>query len=286
MKLTLLGTGTPIPDPSRRGPSQVIETGSGLVLVDVGTGVVHRLIEAGYRRDVRGPFRPPLARIALTHLHSDHLMGLPDLLWTGWIMRWWDEPPPVAGPPGTADLIERLMHAFSYDIDVRMKGERLRREWLVPRVDEIEEGWQTEGDGWRLTGFRVQHEPVDEAFGYRLDGDGGAIVISGDTRYSENLIRHAQGADLLVHEVYDRRGAATVRAQITDPDALARRDTIMAYHTPSDDAGKVAAQAEVGRLVLSHILFYGGTEVTLREDIEQSFDRPVTVGADLQVFDV
>ena len=279
MKLTLLGTGTPIPDPARRGPSQVIEVGDELVLVDAGSGVLHRLIEAGYQR-------PSIGRIAITHLHSDHITGIADLLWAGWIMRWWDEPPPIAGPPGTAAFIRRLVDAFGYDIGVRIKGERLKREWLVPRVEEIEEGWHTDGDGWRLSGFRVDHEPVDEAFGFRLDADAGSIVISGDTRPSENLIRHAQGADLLVHEVYWRRGALALLQTFSDPDALARRATIDGYHTHSEDVGTIAARAEAKYLILSHILFRGGTPADLKADIEPAYRRPVTVGEDLQTFDL
>src|SRR5437899_4858456 len=116
MRLTLLGTGAPTPNPARRGPSQVVDVGGELVLVDAGTGVVHRLLEAGYRR-------PRISRILLTHLHSDHLMGLPDLLWTGWISRWWDTPPVLHGPPGTDGLVAGLVQAFAYDISVRSRGE-------------------------------------------------------------------------------------------------------------------------------------------------------------------
>ena len=167
-----------------------------------------------------------------------------------------------------------------------MKGERLRRESLVPRVEEMAEGWCAEGDGWRLAGFRVDHEPVDEAFGFRLEADGGSVVISGDTRPSENLIRNAQRADLLVHEVYWRRGAAAMRAGLTDPDALFRRDTINYYHTHSEDVGKIAARAEAKHLVLSHILFRGGTPADLLADVEPDFRRPTTVGEDLQAFEL
>ncbi len=279
MKLTLLGTGTPIPDPRRRGPSQVIEVGDELVLVDAGSGVLHRLIEAGYSR-------PAIGRIAITHLHSDHITGIADLLWAGWIMRWWDEPPPIAGPPGTAAFVERLVHAFEYDIAVRVTGERLRREWLVPRVEEIEEDWSTEGDGWRLRGFRVDHAPVDEAFGFRLDADAGSIVISGDTRPSENLVRHAQGADLLVHEVYWRRGALALRETIADADQLARRETIDGYHTNSEEVGAIATRAEAKHLILSHILFRGGTPDDLRADIEPHYRGRLTVGRDLETFTI
>lgn len=286
MKLTLLGTGTPIPDPARRGPSQVVEAGNDLVLIDAGSGVLHRLLEAGYVPGGPGSPEKPIRRIALTHLHSDHITGLPDLLWAGWIMRWWEEPPAVAGPPGTRTFVERLLQAFEYDVRVRQQGERLRREWLVPSIEEIEEGWHEEGDGWRLTGFRVDHAPVDEAFGFRVDADAGSIVISGDTRPSDNLIRYAQGADLLVHEVYWRRGAERTLGAITDPDEQARRSAINWYHTHSEDVGAVAAQAEAKQLVLSHILFRGGTAADLLADIAPHYPRPVTVGEDLQTFRV
>jgi len=286
MKLTLLGTGSPIPDPARRGPSQVIEAGDELVLVDAGSGTLHRLIEAGY--GPRGPGRllKPLRRIALTHLHSDHITGLADLLWAGWIMRWWDEPPAIAGPPGTIEFLRRLFHAFEYDIKIRTSGERLQSEWLFPQVEEIEEGWTTEGDGWQLRAFRVDHEPVDQAFGFRIEADGRSIAISGDTRRSENLIRQAQGADLLVHEVYWQRGAQALQATITDPELLHRRQIIDSYHTHSKEVGAIATDADAKHLVLSHILFRGGAPADLQADIEPDYRGRVTVGADLQTFEI
>lgn len=279
MKLTLLGTGTPIPDPSRRGPAQVIEVGDALVLVDCGSGALYRLLEAGYAR-------PQIAQIALTHLHSDHITGLPDLLWAGWINEWWRTPPPIIGPRGTAGFIEGLVRAFSEDIRARHAGDRFHREWITPPVAELDDTSSTDGDGWRLTGFRVDHEPVDQAFGYRLDAGGGSVVISGDTRPSESLIRHAHGADLLVHEVYFKRGADALLAGVTDPDALLRRRTVNRYHTSSEELGAVASAAEVGRLVLSHILFRGASPAELAADITPTYSRAVVVGADLQAFDL
>jgi ribonuclease Z len=286
MKLTLLGTGTPIPDPARRGPSQVIEVGGELVLIDAGGGVLHRLVEAGYAASSPGQPNRSIRQIGITHLHSDHITGLADLLWAGWIMRWWDQPPPIAGPPGTAAFVRHLMDAFAYDIEVRQTGERLRTEWLVPRVEEIDEGWTAEGDSWRLTGFRVDHAPVDEAFGFRLDDGSRSVTISGDTRPCDNLIRHAEGADLLVHEVYWHRGAAALLTTITDPDQRARRATIDGYHTHSEEVGAVAARAEAKHLILSHILFRGGAASDLIADIEPSYGGRLTVGADLQSFEV
>jgi ribonuclease Z len=284
MKLTLLGTGSPLLDPDRRGPAQVIEEGGGLVLIDCGSGVAHRLAEAGYAPRGNGLVRPPIRRIALTHLHSDHVMGLPDLLWTGWVLRWWDEPPPIAGPPGTAALVQGLLDAFAYDIRVRLAGDQYRRNGPASRVDEVEEGWTVDGDGWRLRAFRVDHAPVDQAFGYRMEAGGGAIVVSGDTRPSDNLVRHAWGADLLVHEVYWRRGALRLRERLSDPDELFRRTTIENYHTSSEEVGEVAARTEVKHLVLSHLILRGGSPADLLADVAPDFARPITVGSDLQTF--
>lgn len=284
--LTLLGTGTPIPDPARRGPAQVIEIGDELVLIDAGSGVAQRLVEAGYGPLADRRLRPRLARIAITHMHSDHVLGLADLLWTGWVMRWWDDPPVLCGPPGITALRDGLLAAFAEDIRVRMHGERLRREWLVPPVEEVADGWHAEGDGWRLSAFAVDHAPVEHAFGFRLDTDAGAVAVSGDTRPCENLIRRAAGVDLLVHEVYWREGALRLRARAADEDEHARRLVIEAYHTSSEEVGRVAAAAEAQQLVLSHVLFRGGTPADIERDAAQAYGGPIVVGADLQRFTI
>jgi ribonuclease Z len=290
MKVTLLGTGMPAADPKRRGPSQVIEIGDDLLFIDVGAGALHRFVESGYvqpRPLGQSPRRrPELRRILFTHLHSDHTTGLADLLWSGWISRLWDQPPVIAGPPGTARFVEKLIDAYSYDIRVRTGGEELRRESLVPRVEEIEEGWTLEGDGWRVSAFRVEHEPVDQAFGYRIDANSTSAVFSGDTHYSENLIKHAQNADLLVHEVYWAKG---MRDRITPdmPASFRRRvDLVAGYHTASDQVGKVAAAANARHLVLNHIIMAGGSTEALIDDIRPDFRGEVTVGEDLMAFDL
>ena len=280
MKLTLLGTGMPNANPVRRGPSQVIEAGDDLILVDCGAGVAHRLVEAGLGRR-------SISRLAITHLHSDHITGLADLLWAGWVGRWRDEPPIIAGPPGTKHFVEHLIEAFSYDISVRTKtpgGEGLNREWLVPQVEEIEEDWHVEGNDWRLAAFRVDHVQVDEAFGFRLESESRSIVLSGDTRPSENLIKHAQNADILVHEV-QRLVDPQDQPPITDPWAIARREAIINYHTLSTDLGKVAAEANTRHLVLNHIILREGSPTDLLSDIEPDFSGNITVGEDLMTFE-
>jgi len=287
VKLTLLGTGTPSPDLIRRGASQVVAVGDDLVLIDCGRGALDRFVEAGYVDVAARSLSKPLHTVALTHLHSDHITGIPDLLWAGWIMRWWQRPPRFVGPPGTTHFLHHLMEAFAYDIDVRTKAGNFRREALIPEVTEVEEGWAQHTSDWRLKSFRVEHEPVDQAFGFRIDGDTGSLAISGDTRYSENLIRNASGVDILVHEVYSRIGMQGRRAAALDARAQALVDGVANYHTPADQAGRVADKANTKHLVLSHVLLgRGGTPEDILHDVSAAYAGPATVGSDLQAFTV
>lgn len=188
----------------------------------------------------------------------------------------------MIGPPGTGQFIERLIDAFSFDIRVRNRPGR-GRESLVPAVEEIEGDWHEAGDGWRLSAFRVEHQPVDQAFAFRLDSDTGSLVISGDTRECENVVRHARGVDALVHEVYSRRGIAAQADRALDPIAKLRLARIAGFHTPSDRVGHVAARAVVKALVLTHLIFgAGGTPEDIAADASASYDGPVSVGSDLQ----
>jgi len=279
MKVTLLGTGMPQPDVARRGPSQTVAIGEDVLLVDCGAGTLYRLLESGQNG-------AHIRRIALTHLHSDHTTGLADLLWAGWTQRWWITPPTVVGPPGTSDLIRKLVDAYGYDIAVRTREGAITRSSLEPTVVEVEEGWVDSTDHWRLRAFRVDHSPVDQAFGFRIDCDAGSVVISGDTRRSDNLIRNAQGADLLIHEVIWRTGMEQLIASNADPRQQARWERILSYHTPADDLGIVAAQADARRLVLTHIIAPNGTPADLERDVRRGYDGPLATGEDLATFDV
>ncbi len=279
MRVTLLGTGMPQPDPARRGPSQVIDVRGELVLVDCGAGTLYRLLEAGY--DGRA-----IRHIALTHLHSDHTTGLADLLWAGWTQHWWTSPPSVVGPRGTAELAHRLVHAFDYDIRVRTLEGSLDAAVLMPSVTEVDDGWAIEDSAWRLAAFRVDHAPVDQAFGFRLDTDHGAVVVSGDTRRSANLVTHARGADLLIHEVIWRAGMERLIESAEDPIQRARWERVLGYHTPAEDVGALATEAAASAVVLSHIIAPGGTPADLINDARRAYDGPLTVGADLATFEV
>lgn len=288
MRVTLLGTGSPIPTLERRGPATLIEVGANRVLVDCGSGVVHRLLEAGQPSRQPADAPPALTHIFLTHLHSDHIMGLPDLLWTGWIMDWWPQPPVVSGPPGTAEMIRRLVHTLEYDIGVRNSLDRIQRPWTTPVVHEYTDLGVMETADFRATSFRVDHNPVDQAFGIRVDSEGGSVVFSGDTRPLESLAAACRGVDLLLHEVYDsalaREQLKTVRERFGSGSPQFRaRAGVISYHTLSEDLGPIAALADTPHLVLNHVI--GPPDTTgMERDIRRHYAGRITVGADLQQF--
>jgi ribonuclease Z len=269
-RLVLLGTGMPFPDPVRRGPATVVEDAGALILIDCGASALHRFIEAKL-----DPKR--LQAVALTHLHSDHITGIADLLWAGAIYRWWPTPPPFIGPPGTRQFLERLVDAFSVDTATRA----LDRSRVLPEVTEVVDGWaQTKGP-FRLSAFRVEHGRVEHAFGYRIDLERGSIALSGDTSKCENLIRKAAGVDVLVHEVINRAGMEQRIAQTVDEHLRTRQSAMLASHTPADELGEIATRAGTGHLVLSHINAIARPEDELVSAAQRGYDGKVTLGQDL-----
>lgn len=279
LAVTLLGTGMPQPDRERHGPSQVVELDSDLVIVDCGPGALHRFLETGCDA-------ASIRLIALTHLHADHTTGLADILWAAWVGGWWQTPPPLVGPPGTRALVKRLLHAFEDDIRWRSGEGATTRGGLEPAVEEIDDGWSFERGSWRLTAFRVDHFPVEHAFGFRFEQDGRSVVLSGDTRRCDNLIGHARDADILVHEVIWGEGMRREILQARTPEGRARLERVLSYHTPATEVGKIAAEANVRKLVLTHLIFAGGTPDDLVADVGKSFGGDVRVGEDLDRFAV
>ncbi|MEP6766733.1 MAG: MBL fold metallo-hydrolase, partial [Gemmatimonadaceae bacterium] len=183
--VTLLGTGNPMPVMNRFGPSTLVEVGSHRFLFDAGRGAMQRLAQLKVRwADIDGVF--------LTHLHSDHVVGFPDLWLTGWLVApGRDRALQVWGPEGTSSFLAGLTSTFAFDIGVRKSDDRASPEGVRLDGHEIREGIVYQQDGVTITAFDVDHAPVAPALGYRIDYAGRSVVLSGDTRVSENLIRHA-----------------------------------------------------------------------------------------------
>jgi ribonuclease Z len=270
----LLGTGTPVPDPDAWGPASAVVVGGRLFLVDAGAGVTRRLAAAGFPRvkDVTATF--------LTHLHSDHTLGYPDLVFTTWIMGR-RAPLAVFGPPGLRDMTARLLEAWGPDIDVRVKGlERETREWLAPDVREIGPGTTSvvyDRDGVRVTAVAVPHGDW-RAFAYRFDTPTRSIMFSGDTAPSVALAEAARGTDVLVHEVYNGSRAVPENR----PGGEHWPEYLRTAHTSDVELARLAGQIRPGLLVLNHVLRLGGTEQEILDRIRAAgYTGRVVVGHDL-----
>jgi ribonuclease Z len=268
-RVTLLGTGAPPPRLDRFGPSTLVEAGREKFIFDAGRGAMQRLNQLGIPfADVTGLF--------LTHHHSDHVVGFTDLWLTGWIGRPWGKrtaPLDVWGPEGTDEMMEHLPKAFAVDIRVRSKNYPAEGVRLVSH--EIAEDVVFERDGVKVTAFAVDHGGEElPAFGYRIDYGGRAAVLSGDTTFNENLIQHAGGADLLIHEVTAVAGSAA-----ESPEQLRR---IAANHTTPDQAAMVFSRVMPKLAVYNHLLLFGGaTADDLIPATRKQYQGPLAVGEDL-----
>jgi ribonuclease Z len=275
MKLTLLGTGTPRPDPARAGPSQLIQVGDDRLLVDCGSGAVRRLVEAGHEpRDV--------GKVFVTHMHSDHTIDLGHFIITRWI-QFPTSSLTLIGPVGLREYRDNLLRLLDWDIRVRDFQARLSDESRRIEVIEIDDGWAMESDGWRARAIQVDHYPIEHAFGFRFDSDDASLVISGDTAPYEPLAKAAAGVDILVHETWLKPTDEPARLHMPPAEAeefIRRRNR---YHTDSHDVGKIASLADPKLLVLSHLGPIDSEVVA--EHVAADFQRFV-VGADLLSFDV
>ena len=245
----MLGTGMPAPNPERSGPSTAVVVGTRVFVFDAGPGVMRRVAAAGL------PIDGPTA-VFLTHLHSDHTLGLPDLIFTSWVMGR-STPLRIFGPHGTKAMTDHLLAAWTEDIDVRTNGLEHARPG-GQRVDtrEIRAGLVYDSGGVKVTAIAVSHGSWKEAYAYRIDTPRKSIVISGDVRYSPELARAATGVDVLIHEVYS--GARVQTEKRPGGDAWPRYMT--SFHASDVEVGKVAAKAKPKLLVLYHIVGPGTKE--------------------------
>jgi ribonuclease Z len=281
LRVTLIGTGTPVPSPDRFGPATLVETGGQTLLFDAGRGATMRLFQLGI------PLRA-VSPLFLTHFHSDHTVGIPDLWLSGWLAGPWARrttPFHVIGPIGTRELMQNLERAYAADIRIRLADEKLAREGIAVAVEEFGHGGVVhEQGGVRVTAFEVDHgEAIKPAFGYRVDHGERSVVISGDTRYCENVVRHGRGADLLIHSV------GAVRPELADDPAVRR---VMAHHASPRDAGRVFSRARPKLAAYTHLVLLsrpGVPALTTAEVVSQTretYDGPLAVGTDLTRFDI
>ena len=273
LKVTLLGTGNPRPVMSRFGPSILVEAGKEKLIFDCGRGATQRLYQ------LKIPFTE-VTGLFLTHLHSDHTVGIPDLWLTGWAMGR-DTPLPVWGPEGTKAMMEHLQEAYAFDIHIRRDVDtKLPGAGAMVVAKDIEEGVVYERAGVKVTAFLVDHGEIKPAFGYRVDYGGHSVTMSGDTRPSENLIKYARGTDVLIHEVIDPEAfGETVTA-----DSSEQRKKIIEHHTTPEQAGIVFNRVKPRLAVYSHIVPPDVPEVI--PHTRKTYAGPLEVGEDLMSIEI
>ena len=275
-RVVLLGTGTPIPDPERGGPSLAIVVNGASYVVDVGPGVVRRAVAAATRDSIPALQVANLRYVFITHLHSDHTLGLPDIMLTPAVMHR-NAPLHVYGPPGTKAMVAGILRAYREDIDLRIHGLE-RGDSIAYRmlVHEVAPGVVYRDSNVTVTAFRVPHGSWRSALGYRFDARGRSIVVSGDTGPSQAVVDACHGCDVLVHEVYSKKGFDRL------PSGNQRYHST--FHTSALELGDLATRAKPKLLLLTHILFFGEPGDEILSEARSRFTGPVVLGADLGVY--
>jgi ribonuclease Z len=280
-RVTLLGTGVPIPRPDRFGASTLIEAGRHKLLIDAGRGATIRLYQIGV----------PIGRIdalLLTHYHSDHTVGIPDLWLTGWLRSHYatrSTPFHVIGPTGARTLMSNLEKAYAADIRIRIADEKLPPEGVAVVVEEFDrDGMVYQREGVKVIAFEVDHgAAIKPAFGYRIEYAGRAVVLSGDTRFNDNVIKYGAGADLLIHEVAMARPELMAEAHI---------QRLMSHHTTAREAGVVFARTKPKLAAYTHLVFPASdrippaTVADLIAETRETYEGPLEVGEDLMSFEI
>ena len=277
-RLILLGTGTPNADPNRAGPALAISVGDQSYIVDFGPGIVRQAAALSSNRG--GPFdslNPKNLKVVfLTHLHSDHTTGYPDLILTPWVLERSD-PLKVFGPKGIKNMTTKILEAYKADIDYRIDGLEPANEsgWKVEAV-EVNEGIIYEDELIEVIAFKVNHGTWDNAYGYKFITEDKTIVVSGDTAPSKQLIEMSRGVDILVHEVYSQAG-------------FNRRTEVWkkyhaSHHTSTKELAEIANEVQPKLLVLTHVLFWGSTEGEIMEELQSNYSGKVSLGQDLSIY--
>jgi ribonuclease BN (tRNA processing enzyme) len=269
-----LGTGTPAPNPDASGPSTAVVVGPRVFVFDAGPGTMRRMAAAGFPIDV-------VTRLFLTHLHSDHTLGLPDVILTTWVMGR-RTAMQVVGPPGTRTMTDHFMAAWADDIRVRTEGlERGQRNGQRVAVHETSGGVVYDSAGVRITAVRAWHGSWPVALGYVVEAPGRRMVISGDARPSPAIESAAHHADVLVHEVYP-----AVRLKREDrPGGDDWPKYMKSFHTSDEELGAMAMRAGVRLLVITHVVRMGGTDDEILAGIRRGgYDGRVLIAKDLDHF--
>lgn len=264
-RVWLLGTGSPSLQVCRHGISTLMLLRGRYFLFDTGRATLQRMYECGI----------PAAKVEhvfITHLHSDHICGMPDFWMTAWYVMHRSNPLKIFGPEGTQRFVDGMKEMHHFDLDVRPKYETAAPEGLEIEPHEFEEGVVYDEDGVKISAFLVDHGPAMPAYGFRIECDGRVIVLSGDTTYNKNLVRHAMGCDLLIHAV-----AAASERQLAENEITRR---LIKNHTSPEQLAQVCIETNPRMTLLHHISTWRVTEYDITSRIRAHTQAPVEMGQD------
>lgn len=273
IRVTMLGTGTPVPSPTQYGASILIEAGGQALLFDCGRGCGIRLAQA--RREIFNK----LDGVFLTHLHSDHVVGLPDLWLNGWTLGR-AIPLSIWGPVGTEDMMGGLRQAFAFDAHMRGEVERVPASMTglqVKVVEFLEDGVIFRQGGVSVTAFLVDHAAIKPAFGFRIDYAGRSVLLSGDTRPTPNLVKYGSGVDLFILDVMSPMMIRNVRAQRASREA----EIIIGHHTTASQAAEIFARTGPRLAVYTHTINKPAVAANLIATTREGYAGQLLVGEDL-----
>ncbi|MBI1761216.1 MAG: MBL fold metallo-hydrolase [Acidobacteria bacterium] len=275
-QVVLLGTGTPNADPDRAGPAVAVVVNDTPYLIDCGPGVVRRAAAAA-RNGVKGLAVEKLRRAFITHLHSDHTVGYPDLIFTPAVLER-NAPLEVYGPPGLRAMTQHILAAYREDIEIRLRGlEPSKPAGYTVNVHEIKPGPIYRDANVAVKAFAVKHGSWKYAYGFRFEAADRTVVLSGDCAPSQSVVENCQGCDVLIHEVYSTAGFAR------RPPEWQRYHA--SFHTSSRELAELAKQAQPKLLILYHQLLWGATKDELLDEIKRAgYAGKVVFGNDLDVY--
>ena len=270
MELTLLGTGCPKVDFKRFGPSNLVSTNKTKILIDCGSGVTQRL-------DQIKVSSADIDALFLTHLHSDHVVDIYQLIISSW-HSYRIKPWVVYGPKGTKKFIKKIMDAWKEERLLRIKYEaRSSIEAFNIIIKEFKNSGKVKIKDLNIQYFEVDHKPVKFAFGFNFFHKNKKLTISGDTRPCENIMKYGQKADVLLHEVF-------IDGELKDTNKMRSKKTlhnVRSYHTPSTLLGKIAKLTNCKKLVLTHLVPTKFNENNLKKTIRNDFGKDPIIGHDL-----
>ena len=278
-KLVILGSGNPNPSPLHSGCSLAIIVFDTPYIIDFGPGLVRKAaaMSPRYGGKIKGLTVKNIEHAFLTHLHSDHTAGYPDLILTPWVMGR-DKPLEVYGPEGINKMTNNILEAYEADIRYRVDGSEPANNqgWRVNSHEFLQEGVIYKDENVKVEAFPVLHGTWPNAWGFRFTTPDKTIVISGDTAPSDKVVEYAKDADILVHEVYSKKGF--------DNKDETWKNYHSEHHTSTYELASLAAKINPKLIVLYHILFWGASEQDLLDEISSQYFGKVIVGRDLDIY--